>query len=277
MVENYKDFSRFITPDMPIAVKLVGKTVSGDNFRIERMHSDLLSLEYIVSGEGTLEIAGQTLHPKQNDVFLLTEGSNHTYYASRNAPWQKYFISFCGPLAEEMIRCYLPENTYLFPACNVENYFKEIYTTSFSDEMDYAEKVSRISVALLKVCMYIRSRCVVENEDLADKIRHKLDYYVEHSFSLDLLCQDFNYSKNYIICVFKKKFGQTPYQYYMHVKIETAKRYLLESSMSIGEIAETLAFTDQQYFSFCFNKTVGCSPRQFRTRAKKKYTLRDKL
>ena len=269
MVENFRDFTRFISPETPAAVRIAGETVDGTDFYISREKGDMLALEYILSGTGTLTINGQELHPQAGDVFLLTLGSRHTYYADPDDPWRKYFAVFSGPVAERIIESYLPADTYLFPRCNVEPYFREIVQVSLDDAVPFTEKADRITVALLKICMYIRSRNVLEQQDLADKIRSRVDFYVEHPFSLDMLCSDFNYSKNHLIHVFREKFGKTPYQYYCEVKIETAKRYLQDSSMCIGEIADLLAFSDRQYFASCFRKAVGCSPREYRNRVRK--------
>lgn len=50
--------------------------------------------------------------------------------------------------------------------------------------------------------------------------------------------QNINYSKNYIINIFKEKYGKTPYQYFLERKTETAKAYLAHSNLSVGEIAK---------------------------------------
>ena len=269
MIENFRDFSRFLTPELPAAVKIVGETVDGTDFYIARDKSDMLSLEYIRQGGGTLEINGQVLHPKAGDVFVLTLDSRHAYYADPEDPWRKYFAAFSGPVAQQIIESYLPADTYLFPRCNVEAYFREIVELCLDDAVPFYEKADRSAMALLKICMYIRNQSVLQNQDLPDKIRSRLDFYVEHPFSLDVLCKDFNYSKNHLIHVFREKFGVTPYQYYCTVKIETAKRYLQDSAMRIGEISDLLAFSDRQYFASCFKREVGCSPREYRNRVRK--------
>lgn len=98
----------------------------------------------------------------------------------------------------------------------------------------------------------------------AELIRDSLDEMVEGEYSLDQLAEKMNYSKNYIISIFKKKYGKTPYKYYMDAKIETAKLYLLHSDDTITEISNRLCYIDPQYFATCFKKTTGLSPRQFR-------------
>ena len=89
---------------------------------------------------------------------------------------------------------------------------------------------------------------------------------VEKELSLESLCAQFNYSKNHIIHIFKQEFGITPYNYFLERKIEYAKVYLDNCSLSIGEIAQKLSFSDQQYFSICFKKIVGVSPVAYRNK-----------
>ena len=264
MVENFRDFTRFISPETPAAVRIAGETVDGTDFYISREKGDMLALEYILSGTGTLTINGQELHLQAGDVFLLTLGSRHTYYADPDDPWRKYFAVFSGPVAERIIESYLPADTYLFPRCNVEPYFREIVQVSLDDTVPFTEKADRITVALLKICMYIRSRNVLEQQDLADKIRSRLDFYVEHPFTLDMLCRDFNYSKNHLIHVFREKFGKTPYQYYLSVKIGLAKKMLASGNTSVEDIAERLCFTDRTHFSKLFKRETGLSPAEYR-------------
>lgn len=92
---------------------------------------------------------------------------------------------------------------------------------------------------------------------------------IEMSFNLDNLCDGINYSKNYVIYVFKNKYKVTPYQYFLDKKIDAAKTYLTHTNLSVGNIANTLHYADQQYFSSSFKKAMGCSPLEYRRKTRK--------
>lgn len=124
--------------------------------------------------------------------------------------------------------------------------------------------VDKITVLLIEIFMYIHNRNLLDNKDLPHIIKSKLDDAVETNFNLDDLCKNINYSKNYIINIFKEKYGKTPYQYFLERKTETAKAYLAHSNLSVGEIAKKLQYTDQQYFSANFKKITGYSPLAYR-------------
>lgn len=259
-----RSFYRFVKEGDPFGINFVGKTVCDEKYITERDDSEIMSLEYIIEGDGTLEINGQTLHPTKGDVFLLTEGSRHKYYAEKSCPWRKYFVSFTGPLAKKLKELYLPYNTYLFKNCDVYENFEKIFLIAFDDKKNYEEINRCVTIEIIKIILYIHSRSAGENEDLADKIKKKIDYCVEGDFSLDEIAESLSYSKNHIINVFKEKYQKTPYQYYMEEKIEIAKRFLRQTPCSISDVSANLSFSDPQYFSSCFKRITGVSPSEYR-------------
>lgn len=263
MVEDFKNFMLLSEENDPIRIDMVGETYCDKHFKIVRPCSDLNALEFIIDGKGTLDIDGQHLEPEKNDIFFLKIGSNHQYKADVKNPWHKFWIVFSGEFAESLIGCYLPKDVYLFKDCKCKKYFEEIFKISKQD-IPYTVMANQITICLMYIFIYIRNRFLIESEDLPDIIRKRLDESVESEFNLEKLCKNINYSKNYVINVFKSKYNTTPYQYFLDRKIDTAKIYLTHTNMTVGDIAKNLHYADQQYFSSCFKKAVGCSPTDFR-------------
>lgn len=270
MIENFKNFTVLNDECEPIKIKLVGETHCDKTFQIKRQNSDLNALEFIVDGKGTLDIDNQHLEPQKNDIFLLKVGSNHYYKSDAEEPWHKLWIVFTGDFADSLINCYLPKDIYLFKNCEaIKKHFEEIVNISKQD-VPYDIMVSKTTINLMYIFMYIRNRVMTENTDLPDVIKKKLDEAVESEFNLDKLCSGINYSKNYIINVFKQKYKITPYRYFLERKIDSAKSYLTHTNASIGTIAKILNYADQQYFSSSFKKAVGCSPLEYRKKSRSK-------
>ncbi|MFD0670597.1 helix-turn-helix domain-containing protein [Cohnella sp. GCM10027633] len=63
--------------------------------------------------------------------------------------------------------------------------------------------------------------------------------------------------------LFKTLTGHTPMSYLTDVRIERAKRLLAGSANRIGDVAGSVGFKDEYYFSRRFRKTTGMSPTQF--------------
>ena len=142
-------------------------------------------------------------------------------------------------------------------------YFQEIFRLS-RDIAAYEQMAAEITVQLIKIFISLHNRAFGESQRLAERLRRRLDASIEKPFSLDLLCEEFNYSKNYLIQVFRAQYGVTPYQYYLNGRMETAKMLLQNTGMTVGEIAARLAFEDQQYFATRFKRATGYAPLKFR-------------
>ncbi|MGC4015505.1 MAG: AraC family transcriptional regulator [Luteolibacter sp.] len=67
---------------------------------------------------------------------------------------------------------------------------------------------------------------------------------------------------------FQKHAGQSPHRYHLRQLVNSAARMLDTTDLKAAEIARTLGFCDEAYFSRTFKKLTGRSPRAYRqTRA----------
>lgn len=70
-------------------------------------------------------------------------------------------------------------------------------------------------------------------------------------------------SQDHLIRQFNKTFGRTPIQYLIHLRVEKAKEYALQSTLSVGEIAEKVGYSDVHTFGKMFKNKTGMSLSQF--------------
>ncbi len=63
---------------------------------------------------------------------------------------------------------------------------------------------------------------------------------------------------------FKKQIGKTPIEYINELRIKKAKKLLIDTDFSIGQISELCGFENIYYFSNVFKKETGISPLKFR-------------
>ncbi|WP_342772925.1 helix-turn-helix transcriptional regulator [Paenibacillus lentus] len=55
--------------------------------------------------------------------------------------------------------------------------------------------------------------------------------------------------------------------YLLGVRMEAAQYLLRNTELKAFEIAERIGFADPNYFSFCFRKKFGISPKEYRNGA----------
>ncbi len=69
----------------------------------------------------------------------------------------------------------------------------------------------------------------------------------------------------HLIRLFTGRFGITPMHYYRRLKLEAAGSMLLNSRLSVKEIAWELGFANPFHFSRSFKEFAGVSPREYRS------------
>lgn len=92
-------------------------------------------------------------------------------------------------------------------------------------------------------------------------------YIKEHladKLTLEDAAEHVSLSKSYFCRVLKDELGYTFTEYVNHLRVERAKLYLRDSTMSIADIAYAVGFDDQSYFTRIFKKLTSQSPGQYR-------------
>jgi AraC-like DNA-binding protein len=89
--------------------------------------------------------------------------------------------------------------------------------------------------------------------------------HINDNISLISLSKTYNYSVSRFSNLFKQKTGYAPIDYFLQMKMQKACQLLDFSDRSIKDIAFSMGFEDQYYFSKRFRKIIGVSPRKYRT------------
>lgn len=71
-------------------------------------------------------------------------------------------------------------------------------------------------------------------------------------------------SESWFAAVFKQTTGQTPLQWQLAQRIVQAKRLLLESDLTVAEVAAQLGFSDQAHLTRAFRQIAGETPAAWR-------------
>ena len=82
--------------------------------------------------------------------------------------------------------------------------------------------------------------------------------------SLDDVSRILNISPYYFSKLFKEDTGEGFVEYVTRIRIDKAKELLSESEYSMKEICSMVGYSDPNYFSRIFRKTVGISPTEYK-------------
>lgn len=98
------------------------------------------------------------------------------------------------------------------------------------------------------------------------KIKNALHYilwnYSDPDLSIKNIADHVHLSPNYLSTLFKQQTGTTVNDFILEVRMEKARRLLLDTDLKLYEITERIGLSDANYLSTLFKKRFGITPSQ---------------
>lgn len=102
----------------------------------------------------------------------------------------------------------------------------------------------------------------------------KINLYIENNFHQDItlgfLADMFFITPNYLSTIFNEKNGMSLKDYVNKLRIENAKKYLIETDMKISDISKIVGYNQLSYFGSIFKKFEGYTPNEYRIKLRNK-------
>ncbi|MGQ7280674.1 response regulator [Brevibacillus thermoruber] len=103
---------------------------------------------------------------------------------------------------------------------------------------------------------------------VAQAVEYVKNHYHESDISIHKVCRQLHISAGYFSSIFKKEMNTTFVNFLLQVRMEAAQELLLTTDLKTFEIAERVGYADPNYFSFCFRKKWGMSPKEYKNMAR---------
>ena len=87
------------------------------------------------------------------------------------------------------------------------------------------------------------------------------DHYGDSNLSITDISEQLLVNQTYLRKMFKEEYHMTLSEYITQVRMHTAKELITTTDKKLSEVAELCGYTDNGYFSNCFKKFYGTSPR----------------
>ena len=113
----------------------------------------------------------------------------------------------------------------------------------------------------------MRARLGVQNSKVLTVIE-MMEANLSEPSALDDVAGSIGLSRRQIERLFRQEMGRSPARYYMEMRLDRARHLLLQSSMSIVEVAVACGFVSASHFSKCYRQLYGRSPQQERAERK---------
>ena len=247
---------------------------AGENWSIYPHAFEQCKFYFITRGGCVITVEGVEYEAVAGDWFFIPAGARHAYHNISQAPFAKYWMHFdLYPSTKLFSELSLPFCVHTEP----EGRVKEL----FSRFVEAKREVTVANTLTVKACLtellaeYIRigdadkeGSSVKQSERLERLLRY-IRENLDKPLSNAALAEVYYTHPTHFIRAFHAETGETPAQYVRNVRLETAKRLLEETRLSVAETAAQAGFPDAAHFSRLFHKRYGMPPAAWRSYYKK--------
>ena len=102
-----------------------------------------------------------------------------------------------------------------------------------------------------------------------EEMMQQLMAFIEQRISdeelrIDDMAQAVNMGRTVFYEKIRSLVGMSPQDFLRRLRMQRACQLISRSTMNVSEVAFAVGFTDPKYFSRCFKKETGMSPREYR-------------
>ncbi len=222
----------------------------------------------VKGGSGVFLVEDKSYPLKKGDLVLVNPNTSHTEKSSEENPLE-YIV-----VAVENFSLGLKENNHFTFNCAGHNQnivrFMDYLVMEREAGKPYSDRVCQniLEVILIEILrltgLNIDAAPTVSASKECFKLKRYMDTNYSEKITIDDLAKLSNLNKYYLIHAFNKYFGCSPINYLCRTRIRVAKELLTNSDLSISNISQSAGFSSQSYFSQCFIKDCGISPRDYR-------------
>lgn len=250
--------------------------------------------DLVIVCKGTLYMTedGTAYDIRAGEMLLLEPGRTHRGHAPCTEPTEIYWVHFKheAPVAQLQDKQVawsarvregkdsdlVPQEQFLYlpkygalDLITVQPTLDELLRLRLSLTMEHA---AHIHVLLGKLLSQLQTSLNSQRRGrrsyaVAEQVMRYLEARTSSPYVAARMEEELHFDEDYAARCLRKHTGLSPLQYHHMVRMEAAKRLLLQSPLSLQEIAVQVGYGDYNYFIRMFRKTVGQTPGAYRNRS----------
>lgn len=268
----YKDFT-FTQESLNLGLiaKQAGYLDAGPKYILNPRTLYHYSIIYVSKGVGHFRCLGKTYDLQPNTAYFLFPSILHSYSTDIKNLFSHWWVDFYGYNARVLISSIgvTPESPVIY---NIDLLKEFEDLLSQSSDNDSSESLMA-SCQLYRLFGILSGKVTIGCESSSSvttmstpflKAKRYLEANYREEISIDEASRLAGVSSTHLIKLFTANLGCSPSQYLATLRVDSSKKLLLETNMSIVEIAHISGFNDPHYFSRFFKKHTGFSPQKLR-------------
>ena len=237
---------------------------------------DAKIFHFIFSGKGIFECQGKTYHLSANQGFFIEQNVPIYYKADEKDPWHYGWISIGGMQANAIFnKLFLNADTPIYNARSDTDLYAVFKNCIHQYELGNTNDVFAALFSYISALEKSSVRYVTQKAYLQQSYAQKAEQYILLNYhSPDIKIQEIadlvGINRSYLTRLFVEKFGCSPQQYLLRLRMEHAKNFLQTTNYTIQTVGNSVGYPSIDAFSKIYKRYFGVSPSQTRNLSKKK-------
>lgn len=255
-------------------------------FPIDEHQHSFFEMVYVRSGSGTFyvkeeEYKVQQTEYKSHALFLIPPDTVHRFTIDSDCEY--IFIRFTPHYAADYLGKFIERALYASrQQCEMKLDERNLKTVRslfghIEEEVASPRKYSDYLLQQwLNSILVITAECLMQDsadcksvKPKSDKAMYMLQYIQQHIHQPELLktkalCDTFNLAPSYVGVFFRRNFQEDLQHYIVRNRLKMVENLLMNTTMSVKEIAAKMGYTDSCYLVKIFRADYGLSPLEYR-------------
>ncbi len=232
----------------------IGKFISNGEWIHPDRVIDSYEIIFVTKGDVFIDENGTKYHVKMGEAIILQPNLRHRgYQPSENTEffWMHWYgdIKFSNGVKHQKI-----ENPY-----NITLYLQLLsesrVTTTFKESLDYLTR-------LVLIELYSNNKKTLINP-IVEKVAAYINANCYRPITEKQIASDFGYNPDYLNRIFKADFLKSIKKYINDKRMEYIKNLILNTDLTLKEIADAAGFTEYKYFLKFFKYHEKITPSEF--------------
>lgn len=251
---------------MDLTVKQFGSEQTQPSYRFGPHVRDHYLIHYVLHGKGILIAEGLTHSICAGQAFVIFPGQVAVYQADTEKPWYYAWVGFLGRDAAAIIA--EAGATYSHPVVNCRHNLLSV-VQQMQKDIELSSHPIALTGGLMRF-LALMIDTVSSDQSPAQILYEKALWYFRSNYPrLVTIHETASYvglSRSQLFRIFRAISGQSPKQALTALRLEEAYRLLLETILSIEEIAYAIGIPSPSRFCTIFTSRYGLPPSKLRTR-----------
>lgn len=222
---------------------------------------DTAELVFVKLGRTWIDVAGQTLEGQTGTLYILPGKVAHNQRSVGRWKTQCLLLDHDGSQLDETPRTLDLSQDPLF-----HRWMDDLCELSASNRRMADPVADALLLTLLARVAKLEDQTRTKNAlhpSLARAESFLQEHLTEH-VEAERLAHVSHTSYSHLSALFRERFGCGPMRHHQNLRMELARKLLLNSYLSVDEVAQKIGYEDTNYFVRVFRKTFGQPPGQWR-------------